>query len=116
MMSIRSHPDEVMYFVERIHAAVDQREIARLLLTIPDAIVHSHGEQLRAACRYEHFAEGASYLTMRETSFAAVRTAEGELPRGAREPMERWRNAMLAFSRLPQRQVKATETVGASAP
>jgi hypothetical protein len=90
--------DDVFYFVERIRNA-SKPEIARLLLTIPDGIVGSHGEQLRAACRYEQFPEGANFLLMRATAFDAVRTAEGKLPRGASEPLERWRAAMVEFSR-----------------
>jgi hypothetical protein len=89
------------YFVERITDAASHQEIAGVLLSIPDAIVHSHGAALSKACRAANFTDGARYLTMRAVSLDARRDRQGNLPRAVVLPMEAYRAALAGLAASP---------------
>jgi hypothetical protein len=90
--------DDVLYFVERVQEAGGGREIAGLLLRVPDAIVLSHGVQLMAECERKRFRAGATFLTYRAAALSAVRDVHGMLPASMGFELEAWRETFSRFA------------------
>jgi hypothetical protein len=84
--------------VEQIRCAASSREIAAIILRLPDAVLLAHGEVLMAECRKARFTEGAQFILMRQVAMDAVRDRAGRLPDAASLPLENWRVALAAFS------------------
>lgn len=89
---------DVMFFVTKIREAATAREIADLLLRVPDAIVLSHGVQLGAESEKMRFGAGAMFLIHRAAGLSAVRDAHGLMPERIAGEIEAWRETFSRFA------------------
>jgi hypothetical protein len=79
------------------HAASD-RERARLVLCLSDALAVEHCADLRAACLEAGFPAGACFIDIRVLAARAVRTPDGRMPAELAERVEYWRRGMAALA------------------
>lgn len=91
--------DTDLHIVEQIKLAHGRREIAQILLRVPDGILMTHGEVLRAECRRAHFNEAVHFIELRLSALDAVRDSAGRLPDQVQIPLESWRSSFAAFAR-----------------
>lgn len=83
---------------EQIIAMPTDAARARLILRLPDAIVHDQLGALMSACTEAGFALGAAYLTARAASFSATRRIDGTLPRGIAAQVDEFRHALVVLA------------------
>ena len=90
--------DTDLHIVEQVKLAASKREIAQILLRVPDGILMTHHEVLTAECRKARFPDAISYMTVRLVALDAVRDKSGRLPDAVLGPLENWRIAFAAFA------------------
>lgn len=90
--------DTDMHIVEQIKLASGKRDIARILLQAPDAILMSHAEVLSAECRRAQFIQACHFIDLRVAALDARRDRAGLLPSRTGLALEHWRTAFASFA------------------
>lgn len=89
---------DALHIVQQLQLASTGREIAGLLLRVPDTIVLSHGVQMQAECARHIFAAGVSFLHLRQAALHSVRDAHGLLPTWLGNELELWRHTLSRYA------------------
>lgn len=70
--------DAMLPVIRQMHDAESDRERARILLTVPDAVLMKYREVFEGACRRVQFEAGLQFIDIRRAEWCAVRGPDGE--------------------------------------
>lgn len=90
--------DGVLYILDQLTRADTNRDRARLLLRVPDAIMLSHASLFAGECRRRRFEAGWEFCIMRQALMSATRDEHGLLPELPARELEAWRVALSRFA------------------
>lgn len=90
--------DSVLHILEQLQDAAGNRERARILLRVPDAIMIAYGGHFGEECRRRTFEAGWEFCTIRWALMSAVRDEHGLLPETPARELEQWRVALSRFA------------------
>ncbi|EKF17083.1 hypothetical protein [Nitratireductor pacificus] len=90
--------DTMLPILRQMHEADGDRALARLLLAVPDAILHKYQGVVLAICQKRRFEAGIAFVEFRLTAMRAVRGADGRLAPGLAGGLCRFQNAMAEFA------------------
>lgn len=90
--------DSMIPIIRQLHDADGDRARARVLLSMPDAILLKYAGTIGEACERVEFAAGAEYVLRRVVIMKATRDADGLLPAPIAADFTTFRVAFASFA------------------